>query len=131
MSEHQKGCLCHLCSSHHHYPAVKKQQISLAAMHGSASDYNPEKCLRAEVERFKATNRFTPMDVTGFYIQAAVVLDEYRRMVEALHEIQRPMMGVDRCRRIAKLALPMSEKQRTPNPSPEPMRGGDGLGGKT
>jgi hypothetical protein len=59
------------------------EPISLAAMPGSASDYNPSKCLREEVERFKSTNRFTPMDVTGFYIQAAVVLDEHRRMVEA------------------------------------------------
>ena len=33
MSEHQKGCLCHLCSSHHHYPAVKKQQSSFTVEH--------------------------------------------------------------------------------------------------
>jgi len=95
--------------------ANEKPVIASTPSGGSASDYNPAKCLRAEVERFKATNRFTPMDVTGFYIQAAVVLDEHRRMIEALHEIQRPMMSAERCRRIAKLALPMSEKPRTPN----------------
>lgn len=47
-------------------------------------DYNPADSLREEVARFKATNTFTAMDVTGFYIQAAVVLDEHRRMAEAL-----------------------------------------------
>jgi hypothetical protein len=62
----------------------RKDNADCAPRTCSASDYNPAKCLREEVERFKATNRFTPMDVTGFYIQAAVVLDEHRRMVEAL-----------------------------------------------
>jgi ribosomal protein S7 len=82
----------------------------------SASDSNPAQCLRAEVERFKATNRFTPMDVTGFYIQAAVVLDEHRRMVEAL-KLFRDCTGSfgDDIRRIAGRALPMSETARTPN----------------
>jgi len=82
----------------------------------SASDYNPAQCLRAEVERFIATNRFTPMDVTGFYIQAAVVLDEHRRMVEAL-KLFRDCTGSfgDDIRRIAGRALPMSETARTPN----------------
>ena len=82
---------------------------------GSASDYNPAQCLRAEVERFKATNRFTPMEVTGFYIQAAVVLDEHRRMVEALKEIRDTNWNSARCGKIAARALPMSETPRTPN----------------
>ena len=81
----------------------------------SASDYNPAKCLREEVERFKATNRFTPMDVTGFYIQAAVVLDEHRRMVEALKEIRDTNWSSAKCGKIAGRALPMSETPRTPN----------------
>ena len=102
-----------------------QRQPGLAPATCSASDYNPAQCLRAEVERFKATNRFTPMDVTGFYIQAAVVLDEHRRMVEALHEIRRPMMSAERCRRIAAHALPMSETPRTPNVLREPS-GTDG-----
>ena len=82
---------------------------------GSASDYNPAQCLRAEVARFKATNRFTPMDVTGFYIQAAVVLDEHRRMVEALKEIRDTNWNSAKCGKIAARALPMSETPRTPN----------------
>jgi hypothetical protein len=75
----------------------------------SASDYNPAQCLRAEVERFKATNRFTPMDVTGFYLQAAVVLAEHRRMVEALKEIRDTNWNSAKCGKIAARALPMSE----------------------
>ena len=93
-----------------------KEQATLAPATCSAFDYNPAKCLREEVERFKATNRFTPMDVTGFYIQAAVVLDEHRRMVEALR-LFRDCEGSfgENIRRIAARALPMSETARTPN----------------
>jgi hypothetical protein len=57
--------------------------------------------------------------------QPNVVLDEHRRMVEALHEIRRPMMSAERCRRIAAHALPMSETPRTPNVLREPS-GTDG-----
>ena len=91
---------------------------SLAAPSGSASDYNPAECLRKEVERFKATNRFTPMDVTGFYIQAAVVLDEHRRMVEALREIRDTGYNNNShqlMKNIAARALLISETARTPN----------------
>lgn len=35
MSEHLKGCMCHLCSKHHHFPAVKKPESSFAAPTGS------------------------------------------------------------------------------------------------
>lgn len=45
------------------------------------SDYNPVECLQEEVDRFKQTNTFNPMQVTGFYIQAAVVLN-YLKMLE-------------------------------------------------
>ena len=95
------------------------------AARGSAFDYNPAQCLREEVERFKATNRFTPMEVTGFYIQAAVVLDEHRRMVEALKQLSECNLNDDNCagldvanrriRNIARRALPMSETPRMPN----------------
>ena len=88
---------------------------AFSAAHGSASDYNPAQCLRVEVERFKATNRFTPMDVTGFYIQAAVVLDEHRRMVEALKEIRDTNWNSAKCGKIAARALPMSERSRVRN----------------
>jgi len=37
-------------------------------------NYDPVESLREEVDRFKATNRFTPMLVTNFYIQAGLVL---------------------------------------------------------
>jgi phage shock protein A len=50
------------------------------------SDYDPVKCLQEEVDRFKRTNRFTAMDVTGFYIQAAVVLDEITRLRAEIEE---------------------------------------------
>ena len=39
-------------------------------------DYDPVECLREEVNRFKATNTFTPLLVTGFYVQAGCVLNE-------------------------------------------------------
>lgn len=82
------------------------------------SDYNPAACLRSEVERFKATNRFTPMEVTGFYVQAAVVLDEHQRMIDALLQFAECDLNEGNCanleiasrriRNIARRALPMS-----------------------
>jgi hypothetical protein len=39
-----------------------------------AGDYDPIEVLRTEVKRFKSTNRFNPMEVTGFYVQADIVL---------------------------------------------------------
>jgi ribosomal protein S7 len=98
----------------------KKEQAGprRASATGSESDYNPAQCLRAEVERFKATNRFTPMEVTHFYIQAAVVLDEHRRMSEALRDIigTRYNSGSHQLMKyIATRALPMGETAKTPN----------------
>lgn len=46
------------------------------------SDYDPIESLREEVNRFLATNTFTPMLVTGFYVQAKVVLAEVDRLKE-------------------------------------------------
>ena len=89
--------------------------LPLGAAPCSASDYNPAQCLWAEVRRFKATNRFTPMEVTGFYIQAAVVLDEHRTMAEALHAILNVSNTDKYIRHLAARALPMSETPRTPN----------------
>lgn len=40
------------------------------------TQYDPVKCLKDEVDRFKKTNTFSPMLVTGFYLHAACVLDE-------------------------------------------------------
>lgn len=82
---------------------------------GSADDYDPAKCLREEVERFMATNRFTPMEVTHFYIQAGVVLTEHRRMVEALIEIRDTNWSSAKCGQIAARALPMSVPRKPPN----------------
>lgn len=62
-------------------------QPSSAPLCSAISDYNPVQCLQEEVRRFKATNRFTPMDVTGFYIQAAVVLDYVRELEESLNRL--------------------------------------------
>ena len=60
-----------------------------------AGDYDPVKTLREEVDRFKATNTFTPMFVTGFYIQAGCVLnrlEETERELEAansrIHQLE-------------------------------------------
>lgn len=62
--------------------------VPVQRMVGPSDHYNPIKCLREEVERFKATNRFSPMLVTNFYAQASVVLayvaeleDELKRMM--------------------------------------------------
>jgi hypothetical protein len=55
------------------------------------------------------------MDVTGFYIQAGVVLDEHRRMIMALHFIAGVAEPGTNIYRSAKNALPMSETARTPN----------------
>lgn len=58
---------------------------SFAAPHGSATDvYDPVVSLRKEVDRFRATNQFSPMLVTNFYAQAAVVLAELERTRELL-----------------------------------------------
>lgn len=53
------------------------------------SDYNAAECLREEVLRFKSTNTFTPMEVTGFYIQAAVVLDEHAALTVRCAELEK------------------------------------------
>lgn len=77
----------------------------LAAPPGSA-EYVAAKCLREEVARFKRTNRFTPMEVTGFYIQAAVVLDEHEAMVKALRTIRDYYSGAGYIGALAESALP-------------------------
>jgi hypothetical protein len=47
--------------------------------HDQIPDYDPVESLTREVERFKATNQFSPMLVTGFYLQAACVLTELKQ----------------------------------------------------
>lgn len=42
--------------------------------------YDPLECLEAEVKRFRETNTFTPLYVTGFYIQAGCVISEIREL---------------------------------------------------
>lgn len=76
-------------------------------------------------EQQEAQSKPKAMDVTGFYIQAAVVLDEHRRMVEALKQLSECNLTDDNCagldvanrriRNIARRALPMAETPRTPN----------------
>ena len=58
-------------------------------LHRPGSDYNPVECLQKEVERFKATNRFSPLLVTNFYCQAAVVLTYVQELEEALNRMVR------------------------------------------
>jgi hypothetical protein len=63
--------------------------------------YDPVKCLQEEVDRFKKTNTFTPMEVTGFYIQAAVVLDELARERELTARLKHNLHISDmRCREL-------------------------------
>ena len=76
-----------------------------AQVSGSAA-YIPAQCLREEVERFKRTNRFTPMEVTGFYLQAAVVLYEHETMVKALQAIRNYYGGAGYIGSLAESALP-------------------------
>lgn len=53
---------------------------SCAVAAGSASGkYDPLDSLEKEVERFMQTNLFTPMEVTGFYIQARCVISELKQ----------------------------------------------------
>lgn len=88
---------------------------SFAAPPGSAA-YVAADCLREEVRRFKQTNRFTPMEVTGFYLQAAVVLDEHEVMMRALREILD--YGCDgNIAAIARLALPPNGRDERPGPA--------------
>lgn len=52
-------------------------------------EYCPLQCLNEEIQRFKATNQFSPMLVTGFYLQAACVvteLNETRELIVRLAE---------------------------------------------
>lgn len=58
--------------------------VAVQRVVGPADHYDPIKCLCEEVERFKATNRFSPMTVTNFYAQAAVVLTYTQELEEEL-----------------------------------------------
>ena len=51
-------------------------------------DYNPLTALEKEVNRFLATNQFTPMQVTNFYIQARVVINDFKRMEKELERLR-------------------------------------------
>jgi hypothetical protein len=42
--------------------------------------YDPLECLEAEVKRFRETNTFNPLYVTGFYIQAGCVINEIKEL---------------------------------------------------
>lgn len=56
-----------------------EQSAGLSVATGSASGkYDPLDSLEKEVERFMRTNLFTPMEVTGFYIQARCVISELK-----------------------------------------------------
>ena len=50
----------------------------------TSDQYCPIKSLREEVERFKATNQFSPVLVTNFYAQAACVLTYVAELEEEL-----------------------------------------------
>lgn len=89
---------------------------SVGVMNNPSIEYIPAQCLREEVERFKATNTFTPMDVTGFYLQAAVVLNEHRDMMDALKFISINADIPVYLKNIAHNALPFSETRRDIKP---------------
>ena len=73
----------------------------------NALDYEPVKALTEEVERFKATNKFTPMLVTGFYIQAGIVLN-------ILAATQAELDGADKVIANLKAKIARLESQQNP-----------------
>jgi len=71
-------------------PQEKTQDAQPGLLHPvvvPSDTYDPIKCLREEVERFKATNLFSPMLVTNFYAQAAVVLTYTAELEEELRQM--------------------------------------------
>ncbi len=50
-------------------------------------DYDPVQSLREEVERFKSSNKFSPLMVTHFYAQAACVLSYVKELEDALSSL--------------------------------------------
>ena len=58
----------------------KSDDSAFGVAAGSAEPYDPLVSLDREVERFMRTNLFTPMEVTGFYIQARCVISELRQL---------------------------------------------------
>ncbi len=50
--------------------------------------FDPLAALDEEVERFTKTNLFTPMEVTGFYLQARCVVGELKRAREELQTLR-------------------------------------------
>lgn len=49
--------------------------------------YSPKESLRDEIDRFKSTNTFNPMEVTNFYVQAGIVLDYVEELEIKLQEL--------------------------------------------
>lgn len=50
-------------------------------------EYDPLDCLDKEIQRFKSTNQFSPMLVTGFYLQAACVVTELKESRELINAL--------------------------------------------
>ncbi len=74
----------------------------------SDTPYDPLECLEREVERFKRTNTFTPMEVTGFYIQAACVIHELKQLRtenESLRKIRDRQAAMIRAKESELIAL--------------------------
>lgn len=79
--------------------------------------YDPLESLESEVERFMRTNLFTPMEVTGFYIQARCVISELkatRKENEYLRNVRERQAAIIRQRE--KEIIEMEEEMLRPNP---------------
>jgi hypothetical protein len=44
--------------------------------------YDPVESLAEEIKRFKSTNRFDPLQITNFYVQGGLVVNECLRLRE-------------------------------------------------
>ena len=53
-----------------------------------SNQYDPVESLQKEVIRFQNTNRFNPMEVTNFYVQAACVLIELNRSRQEVERLK-------------------------------------------
>jgi len=54
--------------------------LAVAPCSAPAKAFDALDALETEVERFMRSNRFTPMEVTGFYIQARCVISELKQL---------------------------------------------------
>lgn len=102
-------------------------RCALATGSASAKPYDPLDSLEKEVERFMETNLFTPMEVTGFYIQARCVISELRGLRkenEYLRNVRERQSAIIRQRERDVIELEEQVIALQPNHGSEPRRTG-------